>query len=375
MSLIVDQSSSMAGGSEDKKADPTSQVASLIQAMTTMAEQQQLLLDAMSKSSQSERDKRAEEREAQKEFLETQTKKLEKEAQIAEKKREQELAKLELDVTNKLIAQGGDGRVNLTMMQPSSGKRLPQLKPPEPLSGSANLVEFNSWHVSWSDYAGLIGLESYKQSEQLALLRNSLSKEMLYTLRYALGVDEDTTLSVAEVIAKLKDKVKKSRNIYLHRFDFTSRRQQDGESFDNFLADLKILAENGDPCYQCSDQRPITQIIVGLRDHSVRLILLGSTEELTLDAVLKICRSREAAQQAEASLSSKTHVNKASGYHRDSGGNAQNVCQRCGATHKRGKCKAKKYKCHECNERGHFSMMCPQRRAKKGQAGDDSDSD
>ena len=267
-------------------------------------------------------------------------------------------------------SQGG-GASEASNTPPPTTQYLPHLKPPDPLRGEATSVEFNSWHQAWTDYSNLINLKNYDRQAQLGILRSSLSADMLQTLQYTLDVGETSHLTVAEIVDLIREHIKKSRNVHLHRYDLMQRKQQEGEKFDDFVANLKKLAVHAEPCRHCKDDQLVTLIICGLRDNSTRQKLLAKSDDLTLEKTINIARSAEAAKTSDMSLTGAQDrfVNQNSHrpapaprkFHQGPPKPIHDPCQACGyfQKHNREDCFAGNATCSKCDMQGHFTKLCP----------------
>ena len=265
----------------------------------------------------------------------------------------------------------GGGTSAASSTPPPATQYLPHLKPPDPLRGEATSVEFNCWHQAWTDYSNLIKLKTYDHQAQLGLLRSCLSADMLHTLQYTLDVGETSNKMVEEIIDLIREHVKKSRNVYLHRYDLMNRKQQEGESFDDYLANLKKLAVHAEICKHCKEDQLVTLIICGLRDNSTRQKLLAKPDNLTLEKAINIARSAEAAERSDIALSStqdrsvnqtlRKPVPAPRKFPSGPPKQAHDPCQACGyfKKHKKEDCLAKNAKCNRCDVTGHFAKLCP----------------
>ena len=80
-------------------------------------------------------------------------------------------------------------------------------------------------------------------------------------------------------------------NVIYERFRFNQKAQREGESFDQFLTDLKELA-NTCQFGQMHDELLRDKIVVGVRDDTLRKQLLQK-KELTLATCVSVCRACE----------------------------------------------------------------------------------
>lgn len=97
-----------------------------------------------------------------------------------------------------------------------------------------------------------------------------------------------------DVLAKFTAHCSPKKNETYERYVFRSRVQQQQETFDNFLTDLRLKAKtcNFD---QLNESMIRDQIVFGISDAKVRQRLLRETE-LTLQEAIKICQASKLAQ-------------------------------------------------------------------------------
>ena len=164
-------------------------------------------------------------------------------------------------------------------------------------------------------------------------------------------------------------------NETLERHLFNSRCQEEGELFDDFLTDIKILSKNCGFCGSCHDSLVRDRIVAGISDDQLRKRLL-SDSKLDLQKAENICRSYEKATQGmEALNESKTEINLVQSrrsYKQNRPANVQHhqkpraeqktgpqqkSCKFCCRQHQWGKefCPAWNKKCNTCSRLNHFS--------------------
>ena len=105
---------------------------------------------------------------------------------------------------------------------------------------------------------------------------------------------EDERQDADVILTKLGEYFEPKKNTIYERYVFNSRSQKPGESFDQFLAELRKLAAT---CQfgTFEDEMLRDRIVTGLRDHSQRKRLLRDTT-LTLEKAKKdICQTNEMA--------------------------------------------------------------------------------
>ena len=125
--------------------------------------------------------------------------------------------------------------------------------------------------------------------------------------------------------------------------------QQSGESFDAFLTRLRTSSEG---C-EFGAQRELLmrdRIVFGMNQAVLRERILALPEaEVTLDRVIRICRSSEAAKQ-HAGVKGEPQVCAIS-----------KECWGCGTKHAFKKCPAWGKTCRKCGEQNHLAKQCKSR--------------
>ena len=252
------------------------------------------------------------------------------------------------------------------------------MQPPHKLSPDVSLREFKVWRGAWADYEELLQLRDQSARMQLAHFRSCLTPEMRGTLVHAIGVAEDDhSLSVDDLLAKVHGHFQRQRNVTLRRVRFEERRQGDGECFDDFYVNLKELADDAELCDTCLDSRLVTRITSGVISQPLRTKLLAIDPPPTLPDVLRLCRSEESAvktgtelDHAAGTVRRVTARKPRSASH--SRWVARSKCGGCGGEpHAQGRqkqCIAWGKKCNNCGILGHFGKVCSRKRADGGAA-------
>ena len=167
-------------------------------------------------------------------------------------------------------------------------------------------------------------------------------------------------------------------NETLERHNFNARTQQEGETFDNFLTEVKLLSKNCNFCATCHEGLVRDRIVAGVCDDALRKKLL-SEPKLNLKKAEDICRATKQAQIGAETLKEEKHgiattdpihttgqrrfkapSFKRSTYQSDD--RKELPCRFCNRTHPRGaqNCPAWGKSCIACNKRNLFrgSTVC-----------------
>ena len=193
---------------------------------------------------------------------------------------------------------------------------------------------------------------------------------------------EDTTY--ASVLHKFDAYCNPKTNETYERYIFYMRNQQQGETVEQFVTDLKLKAKTcafGD----MSDSMIRDRIVLGIASQRVRERLLRE-DNLNLANAIKICQAAEATQRQITTLgndaldthNSSVHYCKTKGRGqykpRKQANEAQRAatthdkqkCGNCGTTHPPRKCGAYNKACNNCGKLGHFSKVCRSPKISKG---------
>lgn len=140
------------------------------------------------------------------------------------------------------------------------------LQPPKPLDTTGDT--FHNWTIWKSEFdlfARATALNKQPKDVQAATFLITLGEDArrtYYTFKFD-SEDEKTDLKI--LLAKFEAHYKLSENLTFNEFRFGSRDQQEGESFNDWLTELRVLAsrcEFGD-----LEERLIrSRIILGIRD-------------------------------------------------------------------------------------------------------------
>ena len=230
--------------------------------------------------------------------------------------------------------------------------------------------EFKYWLKTLENYFDVIPPEQLKKFN---VLINHLSPTVY---EY---ISEDN--SYDEAIATLKGIYLKPANIVFARHLLSVRKQQQGESIEQYLQTLKTLSKDCD--FQAvdanthRDQYIRDSFIAGLQSSSIRQRLLEDNRT-ALDDIYIQARSLEHAQQniqafqsgniqMNANAITPTADNNKTGNKSSSNTNNSNDdthCWNCGnqTRHARIKCPAKEIDCYVCGKKGHFGKLCRSKR-------------
>ena len=255
---------------------------------------------------------------------------------------------------------------------------LPRI-PPEKLEFSTDRGEsFRAWKTRWSDYALLSGPSNQPPDIRMAVLRSCLSDEALKVVAN-LELPERQRTDTESVLQGLESYALGQVNCVLQRRTFNLRCQKEGESFDDFLTDLRDLSNSCDFCGTCRESLIRDRVVVGIRNPDVIKRLCAVTD-LTLSQAVQICRANEAASRdaleiigtdvavcrtparvrdREPGVRQDGRLGARTDGRSEDGDRPTSPCRKCGLVHRRDdRCPARGRHCFRCGLLGHFSSVC-----------------
>ena len=237
---------------------------------------------------------------------------------------------------------------------------------------------FTLWKETFDDYVLLTDFESQSKKIQAARLRFAFSTETR-KIYNSLSLTAEQKEDPEHIIKTLEKFAKGIINECLERHQFNGRQQEEGEVFDNYITELKILSTNCGFCVNCFPGLLRDRIIGGIRSDVVRKCLLAE-KDLTIEKTVEICRSYEVADTGMETLRKDRDVdrigisnrytdntrdraigrgsyNNNRGVGSNNGFNRLDTCKFCLRKHRWGKkyCPAWLKKCSKCGKDNHFS--------------------
>ena len=256
------------------------------------------------------------------------------------------------------------------------------VKGPDKLEDGCSYRQFRRWIISWKNFAKASNIETLSREQQVSTFFSYLEPKMLTKVEYAMKISvNETELTVEEIITKIGDFLKEQKNIMVSRHDLVKKRQAERQSFDDFLVEIREMAEEADVENMSSEDLIATLLVCGTSDNDARTELLAK-RNVTLDTVIRICRSREKADKDQKSLSKPVagvrqqsnnrtrrarsqSQNRSRNSNKNSRDKPEKFCFNCGGPYPHnGECPAKNRHCHFCKMEGHYSRCCKDKKDK-----------
>jgi len=97
---------------------------------------------------------------------------------------------------------------------------------------------------------------------------------------------------VDQIILKFDEFAVGELNKTYVRYMFNKRNQNEGETFENFLTNLRTMINTCQFCNKCVSSMLRDRIVLGIRDNTTQQLLLRE-QDLTLENTINICKATE----------------------------------------------------------------------------------
>ena len=260
---------------------------------------------------------------------------------------------------------------------------MDKLEPPQSFLFEGNIS--HGWKT-WSKHFDffLTATESDEKSDKVktSILLSCIGpkgREIYETFQFA---TEGDRFKLDTVLEKFTAYCNPRKNITIIRHKFFTYKQQEGQSFNDYIIELK---KRSSECEfgNLQDSLVKDMIVCGVIDNSLRERLLRDAD-LTLDKAIASGHAAEETRLHAKELNSfqnNVEVNKVSrkqGYdvRKKTTSNKFDKqskrswdvikrCKFCNSTHNRGQCPAYGKKCRACKQLNHFQMCCPYKQVKE----------
>lgn len=162
------------------------------------------------------------------------------------------------------------------------------LRIPTALKTSGNMAtNWRNFHKQFMIYLKASGLVNKESDVKTAILLNIIGEEASELLE-TFDLDDDEKENFDDVIKALSEYYTPKTNVIYERYCFYNRCQKDGETFDQFLTDVRILAKS---CEFGTQEEALIRdrIIFGLQDLSLQEQLIKAGDP-SLQKTADTCR-------------------------------------------------------------------------------------
>ena len=131
-------------------------------------------------------------------------------------------------------------------------------------------------------------MKSLADEQQTAILFSFFSKELLSDLEYRFKISINTDQTVVEVMDAMKTYLKGQRSMVLARYNLFTRRQEAGETFEDWYCELRRLYDLAEAQEMSGDDLLTVLITTGVREEKVRSKIFEDLRTPTLDDTVKL---------------------------------------------------------------------------------------
>ena len=251
---------------------------------------------------------------------------------------------------------------------------------PKPLSFDGNVSEnFRKFEEHWLLFEKT-ELKGRTQEERCSYFPGEKGREVHKTLAFATPEVETATdgtrtwkRTTEQLTTAFRDYCSPKKNITYERHKFNTRNQEETESIDQYVTELRTLASTCE--FENLKEGLIRdRVVCGIRNQALKERLLRECD-LTLKKAVDICRAAEVSREQVKSLTENKPANvdalgKSTSTERERNRTARhntyrpntnttkNPCGNCGRQHELKSCPAYGKKCNNCHKLGHFAKFC-----------------
>ena len=153
-------------------------------------------------------------------------------------------------------------------------------------------------------------LETLTTQQQTAIFFSLFSKELLSDLEYRFKIHLNTDQEVDEIIEKIKTYLKGQRSIILARYNLFTRRQHQGEAFEDWLCEIRKLYDLAEAQAMTGEDLLTVQITTGTKEERVRSKILEELKTPTFDETVKLIEQMMYAKETNARIEKRREDSK-----------------------------------------------------------------
>lgn len=270
-----------------------------------------------------------------------------------------------------------------------------EFRSPKEMSFDDNIAEqWKEWYQQFNIFLIASGKNDETDERKINILLNLIGPQGIKIYNNFKKPKKTTDITYDIVVKWFSDYCEPRKNIIFQRYKFGSCVQKEGQTFDDFVTELKTLSS---PCeYKEEDNMIRDRIVFGIRDAETKNKLL-SLDNLTLEKAETLCRTKEVTDKEIQEMTmdvanihfmgseKKTWTkNKGSKFMTNSNKNIvknnynnkfnkENKmykttesydCKKCGTKHKPRSCPAFGKECRVCSKLNHFEIGCKNKNKK-----------
>ena len=187
------------------------------------------------------------------------------------------------------------------------------------------------WEKQFGTYFVAAELDKKSKQVQVARLLNAAGPDAqeIHEL-FTFGTDEDQS-NCKTILAKFREYCRPKKNVVYERHKFWSRSQHEGEPFDKWLKEMRVIAKDCE--FEEEDNMIRDKIVFSVYDKKVQERMLRQSE-LSLKDAIDLCRAAELSQSQLADIRKQEHlgVNEMASEAKGTRGDRNIDCYSCGET-------------------------------------------
>ncbi|XP_072401178.1 uncharacterized protein [Diabrotica undecimpunctata] len=177
------------------------------------------------------------------------------------------------------------------------------------LQGQTAASEWKCWKTCFEDYLLATGQDQSADKIKLSILRNIIGTESVKIMS-TFAIPEDETNKYDLMMSLIDKYVNPRMNESFERYNFITRVQKEGESFEQFLTSCRHLIRTCnyneiDPEQTAEDKALKDKILMSIRDSVTREALLR-VDKLTLQKAIEFCRTSEQSKNQNLKFHNET---------------------------------------------------------------------
>ena len=127
-------------------------------------------------------------------------------------------------------------------------------------------ASFLQWEKSWNLYVMSDQLNTLTDQQKTAIFFCLFTKELLGDLQYIFKINVDAEQKVNDTIESMKAYLKGQRLMALTKYNLSTGRQQQGETFEDWYCELRRIYDLAEAQDMTGDDLLIVLITTGIRD-------------------------------------------------------------------------------------------------------------